>query len=326
MTLQTAIPPTFTYQNPLATEPIRDPQITKFGDTWWMTGTCWSFFEQQGQNPGVKLWSSRDLKSWQFETMAVLPNFSGWDRARFWAPELFPIDGKYYVTYNAMNPDEKGQEQHVGLAVAEEIRGPYRKITVDAPLCAGNDAHLFRDDDGKIYLFRSGIDAIEIDLENVKLVGEPFPIISKGEIGEWDGGDGVDIEGPQVIKQDGTYYLFYSSWGRGYEVGVASAKNIRGPWTKQANNPVYGAQQQSWATRYGNAFTQATGNPWTQVGHGGPFEGPDGRLWLACHGYQTGDNLWDAKLVIDPLRFKNGAFVPQIPSWTPQSVTLPVKP
>lgn len=93
----------FEYQNPIATEPMRDPQISRFGDTYWMTATSWSFFEQQGQNPGVKIWSSKDLKRWDFRTMAVLPNFSGWDVARFWAPELHFINGKYWLTYNAMS-------------------------------------------------------------------------------------------------------------------------------------------------------------------------------------------------------------------------------
>ncbi len=310
------------YQNPIATEPMRDPQISRFGDTYWMTATSWSFFEQQGQNPGVKIWSSKDLKRWDFRTMAVLPNFSGWDAARFWAPELHFINGKYWLTYNAMSVAGK-TTQYIGLAVADDPKGPYRKITVDAPLCPGNDAHLFQDDDGKVYLFRSGISASEIDLENCKLVGDFFPVIAKGDKGQWDGGDGVGIEGPYVIKRDGTYYMFYSSWGRGYEVGIATAKNIRGPWTKAANNPFYGAQKIENTQRYGTQYTQAPDVPWTEVGHGSPFEGPDGKLWIASHGYKKGDKIWDAKLVVDPLHFENGIFRTQTPTWTPQSVEMP---
>ena len=322
LTARAQNPATFQWQNPIATEPVRDPQISKFGDRYWMTATCWSFFEQYGQNPGVKVWSSADLKSWKFETMAVLPNADGWDAARFWAPEIHLINGKYWLCYNAMSVAGK-TTQFIGLAVADEVKGPYRKITASAPLCAGNDAHLFQDDDGKVYLFRSGINASEVDLESGKLVGEFFHVIGKGEKGEWDGGNGVSVEGPFVIKRDGTYFLFYSSWGRGYEVGIATAQNIKGPWTKAPNNPIYGAQKPDNTKRYGTQFTQAPDVPWTEVGHGSPFEGPDGKLWISAHGYRKGDKIWDAKLVIDPLQWENGMFQVETPSWTPQSVSLP---
>ncbi len=313
----------FSYQNPIVSEPMRDPQITKIGSQWYMTGTSWPFFEQYGQNAGAKIWKSSDLLHWQFVTMAVLPNQSGWDRGRFWAPELHSINGKFYVTYNAMNPEEKGAPQHIGLAVADKVEGPYQKLNADKPLCEGNDAHLFQDDDGRVYLFRSGINAAEVDLAAGKIVGDFFHVLAKGEKGTWDGGPGVGIEGPYVIKREGTYFLFYSSWGRGYEVGYATAKNIRGPWTKGANNPFYGAQKDGWAQRFGNQYTQDPSIPWTEVGHGSPFEGPDGKLWLSSHGYKKGSSIWDAHLVIDPLEFDGDTVRTKVPSWTPQSLPLP---
>ncbi|WP_170065488.1 family 43 glycosylhydrolase [Abditibacterium utsteinense] len=314
----------FTYQNPIASDPIRDPQITKLGDTYFMTGTSWPFFEHLGQNPGVRLWSSPDLLNWKLEKVLLEPNPKSWYRQRFWAPEIHRINGRFWLTYNC--PDTTpNAPQHIGLAVADDIRGPYTNLTPDRPLAAGNDATLFQDTDGKTYLFRSGIDASEIDLASAKLVGEPFPVIATGAKGTWDGGTGVGIEGPFVIKQSETYTLFYSSWGRGYEVGYATAPSIRGPWTKAANNPFYGAQSKPYAERSGNLYTQAPDVPWREVRHGSPFIGPDGQWWLSSHGYRGDSKLEDARLVIDPLNFENGLLRAKIPTWTPQSVIIPAK-
>lgn len=283
-----------------------------------MTGTGEPFDAREG-NPGIRLWSSPDLKSWKSEGV-ILPRVPGtWYQRRFWAPEIHFIDGKYWLTYNCSTGDNA--PQMIGLAVAGKITGPYQNLTPDKPLIDGNDAHLFQDTDGRIYLFRSNIDAMEIDLENAKIIGKPFPIIRPGEKGTWDGGPGVGIEGPFVIKQSGTYYLFYSSWGRGYEVGIATAKSVRGPWEKAPNNPIYGAQSKDWAARFSNEYTQAPEIPWTAVGHGSPFIGLDGKLWISCHGYRQG--VEGPHLVIDPLAFQNGMFARQTPSWTLQSVPLP---
>jgi hypothetical protein len=80
----------FRYQNPILSEPVRDPQITKVGSEWYMTATSAPFFEKYGQSPGVKIWRSKDLMHWTFVTLAVTPSLQDWYKQRFWAPELFP--------------------------------------------------------------------------------------------------------------------------------------------------------------------------------------------------------------------------------------------
>lgn len=312
----------FSYQNPIAgSPPIRDPQITLVGDTYYMTGTGLPFDDTAPQ-PGIRLWSSRDLLNWKEEGVILPRTETSWYQRRFWAPEIMPINGKYWLTYNC--GEKTGERQFVGLAVARKITGPYQNLTPDKPLVEGNDAHLWKDEsDGRIYLFRSNIDAMEVDLEGAKIIGEPFPIIRPGEKGTWDGGPGVGLEGPFVIKRGGVLYLFYSSWGRGYEVGLATATNIRGPWTKAGNNPFYGAQSHERTAHFGNVYTQAPNIPWTEVGHGSPFLGPDGKLWISSHGYRKGEGVEAARLVIDPLHFENGTIATQIPSWTPRTIVLP---
>jgi beta-xylosidase len=319
--------PHFDYENPIRTEPVRDPHIIKVGKTWYMTGTAYPFFEgtSQGPIPGVKLWSSTNLTQWKFVSLLVAPSKDHWYKKRFWAPELFPYQGKWYLTFACPEGDKPESPQSVGLAVADQITGPYRVLTEDKPLAEGNDATLFQDDDGKIYLFRSGISAIQVDLLHAKTVGASFNVIEPGSDSSWDGtapgGPQVGLEGPSVLKHGHNYYLLYASWGRGYEEGYATAPRITGPWLKYHNNPIYGAQDEEWSKIYKHEYTQAADIPYGQLGHGSPFIGPDGGVWFGCHGYLKGKGQ-QPHLVITPLTFDHEV-IRMVATWTPQVIFLP---
>ena len=322
-------PAMFTWTNPLS--PVaRDPQILVADGRYVMAGTAAPFFEQTGPSPGVKLWSSRDLATWDDGTLVIAPSKTSWYRQRFWAPEVYHSrdDGKFYLTFNCPKGGaDANTPQAVGVAVADAALGPYRVLTEDAPLCEGNDAHIFRDDDGKTYLFRSGLSAIEVDLPNARVVGESFTVIGKRQGDYWDGGikgaPAVGLEGPSVVRIDGTYFCFYSSWGRGYEVGYATATNVRGPWTRYVGSPVYGAQDAAWAKRYQHTTDQSPDVPWRQVGHNSLFRGPDGRWWIAAHAYgRAGGDPKNPHLVIDPIDFRAGVFARTPVSATTQSAPI----
>lgn len=338
--LGTLHPAEFTWQNPLPVTPdglngLRDPFILKEGDTWYMTGTGKPFFStdyaKMGDPKGVPLYSSPDLKTWKFEG-TIVPRIEGnWYQDNFWAPEIHvkdtPAGRKFYCTFNGFNVNTK--KGGVGLAVADKITGPYTVLTPAAPIIGGNDADLFTDADGQDYLFRSGVVCCKIDLEHAKIIGEPWGCFGGSAPDDWDTGPGIGHEGPQVIKIADTYYCFYSSWGRGYEVGYATAKDLHGPWTKSPDNPIYGAQSETYCKRYHKVYTQAADVPYTEVGHGQPFIGPDGKWWISAHFGQkqrppeaTGFHGWEQP-GYDPLVFENGAFKRVQPSWTPQKVILP---
>lgn len=317
----------FRWTNPIDVR-IRDPQIIVVGSNYYMTGTAPPFFEQLGQSPGVKLWTSHDLLHWTDLGVIVAPSKHHWFKQRFWAPEIFrnPADGKFYCTFACPNGPAKTGTQSIGMAVANSICGPYRVVTVEHPLCTGNDADLFRDSDGKTYVFLAGVNAMQVDLPDVKVIGKPFHIIGLGPEGAWDGrskgAPAVGIEGPSCVKIGPTYYLFYSSWGRGYEVGYATATSITGPWKKYVDNPIYGAQDKTWAKRYKHKYTQAPSIPWRQVGHNSLFIGPNGKWWICAHGYRKHDNTLHPHLVIDLLYFVDGVFEKTPVSYKPKAVKV----
>ncbi|TFH38880.1 MAG: hypothetical protein E4G95_02540, partial [Bacteroidia bacterium] len=139
------------------------------------------------------------------------------------------------------------------------------------------------------------------------------------EPGKWDG---AGIEGAHVIKHDSTYYMFYSSWTQGYAVGYATSENIYGPWTKDKANPLFGAfvrNDSSFIFREGKASYDPE-SPFITVGHNQVFVGPDGSLWISCHGYRKGDE--NASMIMDPFWFEEGKIRTNAPTYTTQIVTI----
>lgn len=350
----------FSYCNPIRNgidiHGIRDCQVLRDGDWWYMTATprvAPSQKEIKGNIvEGVPLYKSKDLTQWTFVKYIVeRPSPNSWYYRRFWAPEIHKIKGKYYATFNCSNPDHDYPGQWMGYAVADNIEGPYTVVTQKKPLGNGNDLTFYEDTDERVYAFYNrgrefGIGFCEIDLKKGKFIGEPVSCIlpekvdyefdKDGNLIKIPGYDGrlipkvkkyydwdaIGIEGAYVIKRNGIYYLFYSSWTRGYEIGYATARNIRGPWKKHEGNPIYGAMNKSTCHKNGFTWSGDANSPFNQVGHNEVFTGPDGRLWLSCHGI-TDDNPEQPALVIDPIDFdEEGNIRKKIPSYTLQTTSL----
>jgi beta-xylosidase len=329
----------FTYQNPITSgisrHGLRDCQVFRDGEFWYLTGTGAPFGLGSGQlSKGIPLYKSKNLIYWTFVNIIVKrPEKSAWYYEKFWAPEIHHIKGKYYAILNCRNVKEGYTWQHIGYAVASHVEGPYTVVTKSKPIAEGNDLTFFIEDNGDVYAFwhtldrRFGIGYAKIDLESGRLITTPRSAVRPGKvdyiketgppkhynytqertgkkISKYYSWDSMGIEGAYVIKRKGTYYLFYSSWQRGYEMGYATSSSIHGPWEKAANNPVYSVV--------------GTDSPFSAVGHNEVFTGVDGRLWLSCHGSLKGKPPF---LVIDPIDFDpNGRIIKKVPTHTPQTV------
>ena len=82
----------FTYKNPISNgideHGLRDCQVLRDGDWWYLTGTSyphWSRQEEDGNlNKGVVLYKSKDLLNWQFVDYVVKrPGIDKWYYNRF---------------------------------------------------------------------------------------------------------------------------------------------------------------------------------------------------------------------------------------------------
>ncbi|WP_423127985.1 glycoside hydrolase family 43 protein [Gaoshiqia sp. Z1-71] len=147
-------PETLQVGNPLPVE-FGDPYILKASDgMYYMIGTG-------GVKDGFKMYSSANLKDWNDEGRIYQGNTGeSWGIANFWAPELYEIDGQYYLLFSAdwrENPTNELENFRIGVAVSETPTGPYTDLynrpvfDPGYPVIDGN--LLF--DDGKVYLYYS---------------------------------------------------------------------------------------------------------------------------------------------------------------------------
>ena len=331
----------YSWSNPIrstkGTSPLRDPFILKVGDAWYMTGTLppYGLSEEASRTKGVPLYKSTDLDKWELVDVIVktpAESEGKWYSERFWAAEIFAHNDKFYVTVNCCDVD--GSNHGFLFAVADNIEGPYTIMNPDAPLALGNDAHLFVDTDGQTYVFASNIMYAKIDLDTLTLLSDwQYPVTPIEGSDAWNGlREGVEFEGPYVLTIGGKYYMFYSTWARGYEIGLATADSITGEWTMYAD-PMYGGINQGSCDYYGGIYEEGyyeNQDKYRECGHNSVFEGPDGELWIAAHvfpaGYTTTPVLVIDRLVLDEERgilcldTATGQTI-NGPTYGPQSVT-----
>jgi xylan 1,4-beta-xylosidase len=124
------------------------------------------------------------------------------------------------------------------------------------------------------------------------------------------------IEGPWVMKRNGTYYLQHSAGGTrwvSYAIGVYTGKSALGPFTQAPGNPLMR-----------NTHGIVTG-----PGHGCVVQGPDG-TWWQFYTVVFGPPAGGRRIGMDPISFeKNGNMVVRgptdMPQWGPGAVSDPYR-
>lgn len=273
-----------TYSNPLLTDhqhDLADPDVLEVNGKYYLYPTS--------DGRGYEVFVSKDLVHWKKEAR-VLDEQRG-----AWAPDVFfneRGDGKYYLYYTVDAPNSSREERHkeIGVSVADNPLGPF----VDKGALAQDsiDAHLFEDNDGKLYLYY-----VEI-VPSFRIFAQPMsdPVTKKGERIEvihptepWEMSNGRVTEGPFMLKRGDTYYLMYSGTGAdspNYGIGYATSKSPLGPFTKYSGNPI--------AHRGGGVLGP---------GHHCVVTGPDGKLWMVYHQKREDSISWGRFVALDPIWF-----------------------
>ena len=212
--------------------PLADPFILLYRDTYYAYGTHAA--------DGIEVYTSEDLRSWDKSENPALHKNNSFGEKWFWAPEVYHVNGKFYMYYSA--------DEHICVATSDSPLGPFRQ-TVQKPMLEGEkaiDNSLFVDDDGKAYLFfvrfNDGLNVWVAELENdlMTLKKETMhPCIHVSQ--SWEEVWPRVNEGPFVIKHKGVYYMTYSA--NSYEspfygVGCATATEIMGDWGKYPDDPL----------------------------------------------------------------------------------------
>ncbi|MHA1681920.1 MAG: family 43 glycosylhydrolase [Promethearchaeota archaeon] len=227
-------------QYPLKLEDIwiRDPNIIFFNGMYYMTGTTAS--------DGFLGYSSPDLVNWQAHGHIYTRNASStWALRDFWAPEMVHRDGKFYLFFSAKTDATK---RGTGVAVSNNPMGPYVDLMADPltlPAWECLDGHLFSDigGSGKEYLIfvhewvelEFGEMWIqEINENYTQLVGSPVYLF-KGSDAPWSN---KVVDGPSMLRYNGIYYLFWSSFSNGYGCGYAESHDLLGNYTQSVTRVI----------------------------------------------------------------------------------------
>lgn len=161
----------------------------------------------------LDVFSSTDLIEWEkHEGIIQMEDFPHIYRA-VWAPTIIEKKGKYYLIF-ASN-DIRLDEEAGGLeiAVSDSPYGPFRgylgRPLIDKFINGAQpiDAHLFKDDDGTIYLYYGGWSHCNVAIMNETMDG--FKELPDGEIFR-EITPPQYVEGPCMLKKGDTYFFMWS--------------------------------------------------------------------------------------------------------------------
>lgn len=118
----------------------RNPLDVEFGDPYVLLasdGTYYMYGTGGGATDGFSAYSSENLLDWKYEGQVYRGNTpDSWTLKNFWAPEVYEINGKFYMFFSAdwkYNPNNELENFRIGVAVAESPIGPFKDLS-DRPL------------------------------------------------------------------------------------------------------------------------------------------------------------------------------------------------
>ena len=240
-----------------------DPSVCRVGEDYYLAQSSFEFF------PGVPLWHSRDLVTWeqvghvitrtsQFEAGAYRPSMG------IYAPTLRHHEGRFYLITTAV----EGPDGHV-LFTADKPEGPWSDPVLIAGL-DGFDPDIAWAEDGTCLVtycaisdwVPQGIHQAAIDSVTGEVLETPRKV--------WAGSGLQWPEGPHIYQRGDWWYLVIAEGGteRGHAVTVARARTAQGPFEGAPHNPIFSHR--------------STSHPVENVGHSDLVERPDGS-WAAVY-------------------------------------------
>ncbi len=290
--------------DPVATDriPLRDPFVVADQESGW--------YYMVGTGPGLPMYRSRDLRTWDGPKRTFTPPLGFWGTHRSWAPEIHRYRDAWYMFASFADAPNEGLTVNstVGTAVlrSEHVDGPYEPIS-DGPTTPTErfalDGTLVVDDDGTPWIVyaqehidpRLGRDgrmaAARLSEDLSRTVGDPIELFA-GSDAPWGIAPllgtlfGFVTDGPSLYRTcDGELLMLWSSDGAqlAYTTGVARSRSgtVAGPW-EQLRRPFF-----------------------VDGGHSSTFVGLDGVVRSALHS----PTLFNEHPVIGPVAERDGTIV-----------------
>ncbi|MBR5221754.1 MAG: glycoside hydrolase family 43 protein [Clostridia bacterium] len=200
--------------NPIVQGWYADPEARFYEGKYYIYVTR-SFTKYEDQM-NIDAFSSADLIHWEkHEGIIDMSGYPYVHRA-VWAPTIIEKNGKYYLMFATNDIHEDDEGGGLEIAVSDSPAGPFRNLigtSLIGKIIYGAqpiDAHLFKDDDGTIYLYYGGWGHCNMAVMNETMDG--FVPFEDGEIFKSITPDGY-VEGPCMMKRNGVYHFMWSEGG-----------------------------------------------------------------------------------------------------------------
>ncbi len=215
------------YKNPMQWADMPDLSVTRKDENYYLISTTMHLM------PGAPVMKSTDLTNWEtasyvFDRLEDTPKYDLLEGTVYgrgqWASSIRYHNGKFYVLFS---PNDQPYRSYI-YVTDDPSSGDWKLVTRTKHF---HDASLFFDDDGRVYVFYGTGELTELkeDLSDVK----PDGINTK--FFERDEHENGLLEGSQVVKHNGKYYVLMISWPKGKPRRqlVYRADNITGPYEKK---------------------------------------------------------------------------------------------
>ncbi len=224
-----------TIKNPIADGWYADPEARKYNGKYYIYVTQSKPFEEQ---KNLDMFSSSDLENWEkHENIICMEDFPH-VKSCVWAPTVVEKNGKYYLIFASNDIHSDEEEGGLEIAVSDTPEGPFRAFIKGSLIGEFHngaqpiDAHLFKDDDGTVWLYYGGWSHC-----NVCRMRDDMTCIVPLE----DGSEEIIreitpfeyTEAPCMLKHKGKYYFMWSGggWVNGsYHVNYTVASSPLGPF------------------------------------------------------------------------------------------------
>lgn len=217
---------TTAFRNPIIWADAPDLSITRNGNDFYLISTTMHLM------PGAPVMHSKDLVHWEmssyvFDTLNDNSKYDLIDGSVYgrgqWASSIRYHKGKYYVLFS---PNDEPFKSYFYVTDNPE-KGNWKLITRTRHF---HDASLLFDDDDSVYVFTSN-KVFELSPDFKTIIGNQ----DGTEVFQKDASETGLLEGNQIIKKDGKYYMMMISWPRGGKrrQEVYRADKVTGPYEKK---------------------------------------------------------------------------------------------
>lgn len=223
----------FTISNPIDNGWYADPEARFYEGKYWIYATVSQNYVNQLNQV---CWSSEDLTMWEKHENIIDMSGFPWVRQAVWAPTIIEKNSKYYYIFASNDIQNDVTPGGLEIAVSDSPAGPFKGY-LGRPLidkfyngAQPIDAHLFKDDDGTVYLYYGGWGHCNICIMNESMTG--FVPFEDGDVFREITPEDY-VEGPCMIKRNGRYCFMWSAgeWTTGtYRVNTSAGSHPWGPF------------------------------------------------------------------------------------------------